>query len=396
MKVLLVNDAGTPGGGAEILTLGLRRELRSRGVDARIFASTARYGPGPSEADFSCFGTTSGLRTLNRVVNPSAVFRLREVLRSFRPDVVHVRMLMTQISPAVLPLLRSFPSLYHATWHEAICPNGLKLLPDGTQCSSPAGTACLQNGCTSPQAWPFLMAQQWFFKRWRSVFRLVVANSHYLAGRLTQAGLHPVSVIWNGVDPSPPRLPLSTPPTIAFCGRLIPEKGAQVLLQAVALLLPSIPDLRVVFAGDGPERAALVKLTQALRISHAIHFLGHLPRAQLETEIRHAWVQAVPSICNEAFGLAAAEALMRGTAVVASNLGGLAEIVAAPLTGNLVPPADPNALAQALHPLLSDQALAEQTGAHARLRALQHFSLANCTTAFQQLYARLASTAPHP
>jgi len=149
MKVLLLNDAATPGGGAEILTLGLRRELRSRGVDARIFASSATYGPGGSEADFSCFGTTSGLRTLNRVLNPSAFLRLREVLRSFKPDVVHVRMLMTQLSPSILPLLGKVPSLYHATWHEAICPNGLKLLPDGSQCTTPAGLACLRNGCTS-------------------------------------------------------------------------------------------------------------------------------------------------------------------------------------------------------------------------------------------------------
>lgn len=389
MKVLLLNDAATPGGGAEILTLGLRRELRARGIDARLLATSARYGPGPVDADFTCFGTTSPLRTLNRVVNPSANFRLRKVLRSFKPDVVHVRMMMSQLSPAILPLLRTVPSLYHATWHEAICPNGLKLLPDGSQCTEPAGPACLRNRCTSLAAWPLLMTQQWLFNRGRSVFRHCVANSHYLAHRLATHGFGHVSVIWNGVEPIPQRPPLPDTPTLGYCGRLIREKGTHVLLQAAALLRPSIPNLQVLIAGDGPDLPFLRQLASQLGITNSVRFLGHLSRSQVESSLQHAWVQVVPSICNEAFGLAAAEALMRGCPVVASNLGGLAEIVSPPRTGALVEPANPDALAQALLPFLSSKSIAEEAGSHARQRGLDHFSLAACTNAFLNLYAAI-------
>jgi len=240
------------------------------------------------------------------------------------------------------------------------------------------------------------MAQQWFFHRGRHVFRQIVANSHYLATRLSQHGFPSVSVIWNGVESTPPRPPLANPPTLAFCGRLIREKGAHILIEAAARLAPGIPGLQVIIAGDGPDRTALEELALSLRIHHATRFLGHVSRTRLESEFRHAWVQAVPSICNEAFGLAAAEAMMRGTAVVASNLGGLPEIVIPPSNGALVPPASPEALAEALRPLLSDRPLAERTGANARRRALDHFSLEACTSAFQRLYATLApSIRPH-
>jgi len=110
MKILLLNDAATPGGGAEIMTIALREELRNCGHDARIFASSVQYGSQESVADYSCFGTTSNLRSINRVYNLSAYSKLKRVLKEFKPDVVHVRMFFTQLSPSILPLLYSVPS----------------------------------------------------------------------------------------------------------------------------------------------------------------------------------------------------------------------------------------------------------------------------------------------
>jgi hypothetical protein len=134
MKILLVNDMAVPTGGAELMTLTLRQELQARGHDARIFASTALDTSHALFADYTCFGTTSSWRTANRVINMSACWQLGRVLKQFRPDVVHVRMFLTQLSPTILPLLRRVPSLYHATWYETICPTGLKLLPDRSIC----------------------------------------------------------------------------------------------------------------------------------------------------------------------------------------------------------------------------------------------------------------------
>jgi hypothetical protein len=166
LRVLLVNDYGTPGGGAELQVLALRERLRERGVDARLFASSADEGLGENGADHRCLGTTSALRTPLQVANPSASIRLRRVLREFRPDVVHVRLFLTQLSPLILPLLARVPSIYHASWYRAVCPVGTKMLPDGSPCAVRAGLACHGNGCLPWRNWAPLMGQRFLVRRW--------------------------------------------------------------------------------------------------------------------------------------------------------------------------------------------------------------------------------------
>src|SRR5262245_31121345 len=139
MKVLLLNDYSTATGGAEIASLALRSELRARGHDARLFASSAQVGTLSRQADIECFGTTTRWRTLLQTANPTAYLRLRRVLAEFRPDVVHVNLHLTQLSPAIVPLLAGFPSLYHAHWYRAVCPTGTKLLPNDSVCRSSPG-----------------------------------------------------------------------------------------------------------------------------------------------------------------------------------------------------------------------------------------------------------------
>ena len=131
MRILLVGDYGTPEGGAEIATIQLRDGLRRLGHDARLFASSAQTSMSPSVADEHCFGTTSSFRTLVQTANPSAAHSLRRVLRAYQPDVVHVGVFLTQLSPLILPLLRGRTSVYHAHWLRAICPTGMKVLPSG-------------------------------------------------------------------------------------------------------------------------------------------------------------------------------------------------------------------------------------------------------------------------
>ncbi len=137
MKILLINDYGSPIGGAEVLTFALRDELRRLGHDVRLFASSAGASQASSEADYLCYGTLSRFRTLLQTLNPWAFVRLRRVLQEFQPDVVHVRMFFTQLSPLILPLLRRVPALYHVVWYRPICLTGTKLLPTGSPCQSP-------------------------------------------------------------------------------------------------------------------------------------------------------------------------------------------------------------------------------------------------------------------
>ena len=393
MKILIVNDYGTTTGGAEIMMLALRDGLRQRGHDARLFTSCAQVGTNSSLADYKCFGTASRFRTLLQVFNPWALWRLHQVLAEFRPDVVHVSLFLTQLSPLILPLLRDIPCLYHVHWYRPICPLGTKLLPDGTICQFHAGMACYRNHCLPLCDWLPLMLQMKLWQRWRSSFDLVVAVSKTVKCRLIAEGIAPVEVVWNGIPIQPSRPPLSSPPTVAFAGRLVREKGVDVLLSAFSKVVNQIPDAQLLLAGDGPERDRLNGMIASLRLFPNVTHLGHLPHLDVNNHFATAWVQAIPSRWSEGLPLVAIEAMMRGTAVVGSSPGGLTEVVRDGQTGFLVPLGNADALAEALLHLLRNRGLAEQMGKAGREVALAHFSEVSFIDSFVQLYQMLSTSA---
>jgi glycosyltransferase involved in cell wall biosynthesis len=375
VKVLLVNDYGTPTGGAENQMLDVREGLRARGHDARLFASTARDFDAPSLADYSCAGTTSRFRTLAQSANPAAGVRLRQVVRDFGPDVVHVRLFLTQLSPLILPVLRDVPAVAHVAWHRPVCPTGTKVLPDGSPCTARAGGACLRNGCLPRRDFAPLMAQRSLMRRWWSAFDDVVTLSEPLAAELEADGLGPATVLPNAVRERPARPPLADPPTVAFAGRLDRVKGVDVLLRAFDRVAAAVPDARLLIAGAGPEAGRIAALAAASPVADRIDLLGRLDRDDLDRALAAAWVQAVPSTWAEPFGNVATEAMMRGTAVVASNHGGLGRIVREGVTGYRVPPRDPVALADSLIRLLSDRDAAERMGAAGRAEAIADYGM---------------------
>jgi glycosyltransferase involved in cell wall biosynthesis len=388
MKVLLVSDYAPRFGGAEQLLFRFRDMLCQRGHDARVFTSTAG---GPAGADYTCAGTLGPFRTLLQSANPDAALRLRRVLREFRPDVVTVKLFLTQLSPLILPVLRDVPSVYHAVWYRAVCPIGTKLLPDRTPCREPHGVACLRNGCVPARDWLPLAAQMALLRRWRPVFRRVVANSEATRAVLESGGIAPIDVITNGVPVLAQRPRLAGPPVAAFAGRLVPEKGADVLVRAFARVHAALPHARLLIAGDGPERGRLLRLIAELGLERSVALPGHLPRATLDQQLDAAWVQAVPSVWAEPFGFTTAEAMMRGTAVIATATGASPTMVEGERTGVLVPALDEERLAAALLRLLTDRDLAERMGAAGRKRALAEFSDERFTDRFLALLESIRS-----
>jgi glycosyltransferase involved in cell wall biosynthesis len=369
MKILLVNDYGTPDGGAEIATLSLRDGLRQRGHDTLLFTTTAR-NDGTSQADIHCAGGPAGYRgRLVQTANFAARNALSRTLGQFQPDVVHVGLFLTQLSPLILPLLRDVPSVYYAHWLRAICPTGSKLLPNGQHCSTSFGSECHRAGCLPKRDWLPLMVQMSMARRWRGSFRRVVANSEATRAALEAEGFTNVAVIPCGIAASARRPPLTGTPVAAFCGRLTRQKGVHVLLAAWEQVRARIPNAELLDAGDGPERMALEST-----VPLGVTFLGNVPHDQLDRETAAAWVQVAPSTGFEGLGLAAVEAMMRGVPVIASRLGGLQEVVQPDVTGLLVEPNDPRMLADALIRLLSDRERCERMGACGREVAQRTFS----------------------
>jgi starch synthase len=176
--------------------------------------------------------------------------------------------------------------------------------------------------------------------------RGVIAVSTALAEEARTLGAREVTVVPNGVElPPEPGLEAGDP-YVLFAGRLSAEKGVEELVAAA-------DGLRLVVAGDGPLRGLVPGA------------LGWVPRPELERLLAGAAVVVCPSR-REGFGVACAEAMAYGRAVVASDVGGLRDLVRDGETGLLVPPQDPAELRAALDRLLDDPELRARLGAAAR------------------------------
>ena len=389
MKVLLVNDYGTPTGGAELIMLSLRQQLRKLGHDARLFASSARPLNKASKADYECLGTTSKFRTLLQSANPWAFHRFSQVLSKFNPDVVHVRIFLTQLSPTILPLLINIPTIYHVAWYRSICPLGTKRLSNGEMCQDSVGVTCYKNKCLPVHDWLPITFQMKLWKDWQHAFNLIVANSHFVKKQLAIQGVNATEVVWNGIPLRPMCQNLSPYPTVVFAGRLVVEKGVDILLKAFREVIKQIPEAKLLIAGEGSEKNNLLGLVSKLELQDSVTFLGHLSRNEMELAFKGAWAQVVPSQWQEPFGIVAAEAMMRGTPVIASNLGGLTEIIQDNKTGLLFKHDNIQELTGLIIKILSDQNLAINMGKAAHKVALDNFSEESFAKKFLELYRRI-------
>jgi glycosyltransferase involved in cell wall biosynthesis len=390
VKILLVNDIGRATGGAELQMLSLRQGLRDRGHDVRLLSSRASL-VNDSEllADYSCFGSNSKLQVLTQTFNPSAYWQMRQILSDFQPDVVHLRIFLGQLSPAILLLLKDVPCVYQMAMYRPICPKGTKVLPDGRDCREPPGTICWQQGCLTAQSWAILMLQRQLWQYWCGAIDRSIALSYGMKAKLEAEGIAPVEVVYNGVPERAMRPPLGNPPSVSFAGRLVATKGLEILLKAFKITRETIPDARLLIAGRGEEEDSLHDMAIALGIDEAIAWLGHIERSELERQFERAWVQVIPSLWAEPFGNVTTEAMMRGTAVIASAVGAQPEIIVDGETGFLVPPGDANALADKLTLLLSNCQLAEQMGQNGRDRAITQFSEERRNQNFLEIYTQL-------
>lgn len=218
-----------------------------------------------------------------------------------------------------------------------------------------------------------------------------------------RAGAPPesVRVIFNGTDlrrfsPAPERSqpgdPQYGPRMIFACRQLFPRKGIRFLIEAAAQLVPRYPDLQVVLAGDGFERPELVQLAERLGIGSRVTFLGWVPNAALPPYYRAAAVSVIPSL-EEGFGIPAAEAMGCAVPVVATDAGGLPEVVEDGVTGLVVPRGDAGALAAAIGSLLDDAELRRRMGQAGRERALRHFDWDRTAERLEELYWSIGARA---
>jgi glycosyltransferase involved in cell wall biosynthesis len=211
----------------------------------------------------------------------------------------------------------------------------------------------------------------------------VIACARAVADCLPQCH---ATVIYAGVETgtSPPEHARSTGPLkLGVLARLIPLKNVAGLIDAAACLAEMGIDVRVDIAGSGPSETSLHKLVESLGAEDIVHFLGW--RMDVD-RLMSSWdVLVIPSL-EEALPLSALEAMAAARPVIASRVGGLAELVVDGVTGRLVPPGDTEALVRCIAELATDRLQLAHMGEEGWKRVHSLFSAERMTQQTTQLY----------
>jgi len=242
------------------------------------------------------------------------------------------------------------------------------------------------------------LVSSWIEKTAVEAAHRVIAVSHKMREDILahfEADPARVVVIHNGIDPdlfkpteardALDRLGVR-PPYVLFVGRITDQKGIFHLLEAARQLPPGVQVVVCASAPDTPEIEE--RLRRAVAEMPSVRWINEMVPVDVVTQLySHAAVFACPSV-YEPFGLINLEAMACQTAVVASAVGGIVEVVEDGKTGLLVPPARPDALAEALNRVLANPALARAMGQAGRRRVEAQFSWASIAERTEQVYAQ--------
>jgi glycosyltransferase involved in cell wall biosynthesis len=293
---------------------------------------------------------------------------MARVVDAFAPDVVHLHNVYHQLSPSLLRPLqrRGIPAVMTLHDYKLACPS-YQFLDHGKPCQACLGghfSQAIRRRCKggSLSASTLAAFELWIHTTlgaYHPVGRFI-CPSRFMAQKMEEAGVFPDRLRWvpHFMDLAgiPSRDQAGPWQPVVFAGRLSPEKGVDTLIEAAAW-----DGISLEIAGDGPERARLEELAGRIAPGR-VRFHGLLPKAEVLALFRSAAAVAVPSRWWENQPMTVLEALASGTPVVASDLGGLSELIEPGVTGVLVPPDDPEALARALRPFVAGHPAAVAMG----------------------------------
>jgi glycosyltransferase involved in cell wall biosynthesis len=317
----------------------------------------------------------SGLQVASRTVWSRPAYReLRDLFRTHRPEIAHFHNTFPLISPAAYYAARAENVRVVQTLHNfrLCCINGM-LFRNGEVCEDCLGKwlpwsgiihRCYRERRDASTAVATMQMAHRALGTWWNAVDVYIALSESSRRRLVAGGLpvHKIEIKSNFVDPDPAP-GLGTGGYGVFVGRLSAEKGVEILLEAWQHLGGTLP-LKLV--GDGPMAAAV---HEAVTNNDCIQWVRNVPLAKVYALVGEAAFLVLPSQCYENFPRVLIEAFAKGTPVIASRLGAMAEIVDHGRTGLHFNPRDPADLAAKVRQLLAEP----QRLARMRLAARQEF-----------------------
>jgi glycosyltransferase involved in cell wall biosynthesis len=346
-------------GGPARHVLALTARLRVLGLETLIAFGTPDPGEGELAPDEDASVRIPALR---RRLDPVSDYRARaeidRAITRYRPDVVHTHMAKAGALGRGAARRRGVPAVLH-TFHGHV----------------------LEGYFASPANKAFLLAERRLARRTDRLIAVSSATRDELlelgVGRTEQWRVVPLeldleSIFAARLSPSDARERLGLPdvPTVGIVGRLVPIKNHVLFLEAAALVARERPNVSFVVAGDG-ELRTLLDAEAAQRLGNRIRFVGWIEDL---TALYAALDVVVLTSLNEGTPVALIEAAAAGRPVVATDVGGVADVVVEGETGFLAPSGDARAVAQEILALLGEPELAGRMGEAGRRRARKAFA----------------------
>ena len=362
---MMIDGIGEGSGGGERMAAGLARAVAQKGEEVTLCVTR-----GVSEEDAASM-RGAGVRVLGldrrSALHLGAWRPLLRMLREERFDVLHAHKFGSNVWGVLFGRLRRVPVViaHEQTW--------------------------------SYRGNPPRKALDWLMGRFSSAFVAVssldrermIAKEHIPADKIAMI---PNAYVPRPVEPRDLRAELGLDadvPVVGTAAVLRPQKALEVLVDAFATVADRHPGAHLVIGGDGERRGALEEQAARLGLGSRTHFLG---MREDVPNLLQAFDVAAMSSDFEGTPLFAAECMASGTPLVATRVGGLPDLVEDGVSGILVPPRDPSALAGAIDGLLADPALRARIGEAARERS-ELFSLPHTADRFISLYRSLLAEA---
>jgi D-inositol-3-phosphate glycosyltransferase len=392
MRVAMISEHASPlahlggvdAGGQNVHVAELSAALARRGHDVAVY--TRRDDPGLPE----CVETQHGYSVVHVPAGPARVLpkdQLLQYMYGFAhfldaqwtgepPDVAHAHFWMSGLATLRAARGHRIPTVQ--TFHAL----GLvKRLHQGVDDTSPDCRIGLETQVARGADWVAATSTD-------EVFELV-----RMGRARSRTSVVPCGVDTDAFSPDGPVAPRGDRKRIVSVGRLVPRKGFETLIRA----LPRIPGAELVIVG-GPAAAALThdphaqrlrRLADRLGVADRVRLLGGITRAEMPAVLRSADLVACTP-WYEPFGIVPLEAMACGKPVVATAVGGIRDTVVDDVTGRLVPPKDPGALAEAITPLLLDRRWREALGRAGRERARARYTWDRVAADTERLYEKVA------
>jgi glycosyltransferase involved in cell wall biosynthesis len=412
MRILYCNKYNFRFSGTEAYLFDTMEQMRARGHEVALFSMAGTQDeaspydqhlvPPTTFKQAAGFWHKSKLAA-HAIYSVEARKRISKAIEDFKPDVAHVRNIYHHLSPSILWELKAqrVPVLYHLNDFKLICPS-YNLISSGNTCERCKGGKfwnVVREGCypggTGPSA---VLAAEAYVHRWARTYQkcvdLILTPSKFAKHKLVENGWREdridVLAHFQNCPASAPRFPGKDAPILYF-GRLSAEKGIDDLLTAMQWL----PGVRLILAGEGPQRPQLEALARELRLSN-VEFAGNLSGAALEQLIADSQFTIFPSHAYETMGKSILESYAQARGVIASDLGSRRELVEDGETGLLYRVKNAQQLAEAIAFLQERPELARQMGESGHLLVRERHSQEQHLSALENIYVSLAEKRREP